>query len=363
MQKRLCGREQEFGAKIILSSGGLRKLKLGTRADVICKIISLIADVVPAVTFNDSSSDYWLCNGSRVYLDMDSVETSTAEHLAGSFDGIAQEKALELILNKAVQSIIRSKIGLESVALYKNNVWLQKEDGRFQEETYGSHHNYSYLTKKRERVFGLMKNFIPAALPLTGNGHALGLRSGQFVYCLSQRARHIILVKHDDTSSVRPIINLRDEPLMNESTGLSRLHLISRDATRCEFQTWLVDTITHLVLRLAEEGWQLRPSLVLERPLAELHHLNFKFDLNYELKTASCAMDVVDYNYLFLRAAEKLKPLSEPEKLCLQEWERVLELLKARAFDQLVGELDWVTKWWLLKKKMSKYASGSRRKD
>ena len=68
--------------------------------------------------------------------------------------------------------------------------------------------------------------------------------------------------------------------------------------------------------------------------------------------------DLFDYNYLFLNAAKQLSPLSDQEKEALQEWERVLELLKARAFEELSGELDWVTKWLFIKKAMAKKGWG-----
>ncbi len=366
MEKRLCGREQEFGFRVALRSGNNFYIETSKaekfKSDILDKIIKSAGKVTAAVSF-DEESYYWLGNGALIYPDLDSVvEVSTAEHLAGSYDGIAQEKALEIILNKAVKLVLGEKTSfgkIDSIALYKNNVYINDLNNYDDIVTYGSHHNYSYATKERNRIFDLMRNFIPASLPITGNGHILKLASGKFVYALSQRAEYIEAVKNHSTTDCRSIINLRNEPLMDPESKMSRLHLISRDATRCEYQTWLVDTLTHLVLRLAEEGWHLPKRLVLNQPLKEMHNLNLRIDLNYCLKTASCRLNVVDYNYLFLNAAKQLRPLSFREKLGIQEWEKVLGLLRAKAFSRLRGKLDWVTKLCLLEDRLKKkYISG-----
>ena len=360
MQRRLCGREQEFGLKIIAES---RRWKFGEnyRLDIIEKIIKAIPLIVPAVILEKDSYRCWLSNGALIYLDSDTLETATAEHLCGSLDGILQEKALEKILNQAVSLVMKGEIrGVKSVAFYKNNVWPEPDfiPNFAKEVPYGCHHNYSYLTRKRNLVLGTMRNFLPAALVFSGNGHVLRLDAKKFVYCLSQRASHILVFKRDTSTENRPLINLRDESLMDKASGLSRLHLISRDATRCEFQTWLVDGITHLVIRLAEEGWKLPKRLILDRPLLNFHRLNLSRGLQYQLQTVSKKVDAVDYLFLFLTAAQQLNPLSSEEKKILQEWERVLELLQAKAYDKLVGELDWVTKWYLLKNQMQREGYG-----
>ena len=80
--------------------------------------------------------------------------------------------------------------------------------------------------------------------------------------------------------------------------------------------------------------------------------------MQYQLQTVSKKVDAVDYLFLFLTAAQQLNPLSSEEKKILQEWERVLELLQAKAYDKLVGELDWVTKWYLLKNQMQREGYG-----
>ena len=317
------------------------------------RVIKKIPQIVPAISVGNDRDDYWLSNGARIYIDFNSkLEMATAECLAGSLTGLANEKALELILHQAAQSAASSE-HLKSVSFYKDNVGFNVNEYGFPVEvTYGSHQNYSYKTENREEIFELMRNFIPVAIPISGNGHILKKKNGKFAYAFSQRAQHIFRLKGIPTTGNRAIINLRDEPLMDKSSEQSRLHIISRDGTRCELQTWLLDTITHLILRLGEEGWKLPARFRLSGPVKTLRQLNTQIELDYKVATRSGFKDVISYNYIFLNAAKQLQSLSVSEKNALEEWERVLELLRAKAFDKLVGELDWVTKWYLIKNKL-----------
>lgn len=376
MQKRLCGREQEFGVFIDpVPDLDYRDQFREWHRDIYSSLIVAISKRFPSVILNnkDKPEMVWLGNGSKIYIDIGRlIESNTAECLAGSLDIVAQEKALEQILNLALKQV--SKIwGLRRFELYKNSVGPGRGDDEDEdiftntqnsvldlrrEVTYGCHHNYSYLLAKERSISDILWNFIPAALILSGNGHVARKRNGGFVFNFSQRTPHVLVKEMSDGDNLRPLIDYKNEDRADSSLTLGRLHLMSRDATRCELQTWLVDTITHLVLRLGEEGWNLPAPLRLEDPVKELHKLNFGIDLNYRLRTRTSRANIIRYNRIFLNAAKQLRPLSPEEKRCLEEWERVLELLEAKALDKLVGELDWVTKRHLLEKGMKKFGFG-----
>src|SRR3989344_1495621 len=374
MLTRVCGREQEYGMVIkptkifpkinpFMAQGIIKDDFCVWRKRFAAAIINKIAEDFPAFSNPERVKEIWIGNGSRIYIDLLCVlEFATAEYRSCSLEGILQEKASELILNKVLKKAAAEE-EVNLISLYKNNAAPSGFGDAYDEFSYASHHNYSYESKKQTAVFSLLESFIPASLILSGNGHVLR-RGGNFFYVLSQRAPHINLRKSTFTLNDRAIINLRDESLMDKASGLSRLHLISRDATRCEFQTWLVDGITHFVIRLAEEGWETPLGFYLSNPVRELQDINFILENNIEYKT-SCGflfgfhkIDLLDYNRIFLTAAQQLNPLSSEEKKILQEWERVLELLQAKAYDKLVGELDWETKWYLLKNQMQREGYG-----
>lgn len=293
----------------------------------------------------------WLSNGASVYLDMGVfLEIASAECLAGSLDIVKQEKANEWILNQAVKNSLR-RLGLDEFSFFKNNASPLGATAI----TYGSHHNYSYVQDCEKPVHEWMRNFIPAALPLTGNGHVAKDTKGKFRYWISQRASFIKLADNRSSPmSRRGLIDSKDEHHIDpDNHKLARLHVIARDGTRCEYQTWLVDAVTHLVIRLGEEGRQFPQRLRLLNPVREMHQLNARPNLNYQIKTRSGSKEIISYNRIFLEAAKKLRPLSGLEKKTLKEWERVLNLLAARKFKKLVGELDWVTKEYLLRISMA----------
>ena len=383
MQNRLAGREQEYAMKIspafvpppftpaghFMQPGqfeqNIRAFREQWRAGFVSQVILKVMESESSYFFDPKSqSRLWLKNGGLIYIDLVSIlEFASAEYEPCSLDGVLQEKSSEMILNRALKKVITEQ-RLEEFSLYKNNVGPGDTGG---EVSYASHHNYSYRTDRRDRVYDLLTKFIPVSLPLTGSGHVYRndrLAAGnQFCFTLSQRAPHINFVKSDGTlSGSRGIINTRDESLMDPSCGLSRLHLISHDATRCEFQTWLVDSMIHLVLRIAEEVDDksiLPPDL--KDPKAELDAVNLSMEVNLDhqvripyLPFLSDKKDLIEYNYLFLELAKQLTPLSDNEKRALEAWEEVLGLLKARAFNKLVGKLDWVTKWKLLRRQMGR---------
>ncbi len=392
MQKRLCGREQEFGTRILRNPGQISEIeereinqisRHGSgegdypssnpnlseiqRSLIIIAALRKIADTVRSlggsVFFRDGKT--WLSNGAMTWKDSLLLEFANAESLVGSLDGVLQEKASERLIEEALK-VVAAERELKDLSFYKNTVGPEGVS-KWKELSYSSHHNYSYEIGRKEKVFRLMRHFLPVSLPFSGSGHLGHNKGGAVVYLLSQRALHTQLLQNMGSSyGNRPLVNIRDENLMAKESLLNRLHVVSQDATRCELQTWLVDIMTHLVIRLAEETeWELPPEWRLIDPLAEFHRINFSLENNLDYK-AACGFireeirrqDLLDCNEVYLNAAKQLNPLSEEEKRGLAEWQRVLELLRARAFDQLVGELDWATKRFLLNTRMKKYGFG-----
>lgn len=373
MQKRLCGREQEFGIRISPAANfskhgpgngehyfrAVSELILGelSRRYEAIGVDELYYDEEPA-DFMPTVSDFWMANGSRIYIDQDILETATPEHLPCTLDSVLYERASEIMLNTAINAYLRKNPRYKSVSLYKNNISYGNEGGAIRENTYGSHQNYSCRKKSVWKISGLLRSFLPAALPLTGSGHIL-YSGADTRYCFSQRAKHINFVRSNSTTTDRPLINTRGfegiDTLMSDD-AMSRVHLISCDATRCEFQAWLVEGILHLVLRLAEEGWDLPKKARLADPIGSLKDFNLSISADYRLiMTSGRRIQALDYLRIFLKGASQLNPLSDSEKKCLREWENTLDLLGDSRGTGLVGKLDWVTKLHLLKNQMKKH--------
>lgn len=373
MRERLVGREQEYGRKIVLDEEKIAQSKAefkgilnaffpeppplsddNLRLAQAQKIIGAFTELgIPFLPSHANSYDLWLSNGSRLYIDYNQlIETASPECRVGGLDIVLYEKASEMILNKAIQNLLASGV-FKELSFYKNNTGPSGGSDIFPEITYGHHQNYMYAEGKENDISQILKTFIPISLILSGSGHVCRINSN-WRYLLSPRATHIVCEESGNTTNERPLINSRERP--------NRFHLISRDATRCEFQTWLVDMTTHLVMRLAEEGWKMPDGFALQTPVASLHISNSSFEdyLNNQSGTwfIDENVDVLRYNKVFLEAAKQLSPLSEEESDALEEWQRVLELLAAKNLDELVGELDWVTKWNLIRNQMKKHGYG-----
>lgn len=373
MRKRLCGREQEFGIRIS-PAPKLKKQRWG----VVVHPYQYIAEAILAELgrkyesigvcelrdneegddFYESLDDFWLANGSRLYIDQGILETALPEHQPCTLDSVLYERASEMMLNTAIAAFRRKNSRYKSVSLYKNNISYDTGDGIVTENTYGSHQNYSCRKRSVRKISMILRNFLPAALPLTGSGHILyrGLKAD---YCFSQRAEHINSVSSVNTLTDRPLVNTRGfegaDTLMSDDS-MARVHLISCDATRCEFQTWLVEGIMHLIMRLAEEGWDLPKNARLADPVRSNKDFNLSFSMDYRLAMSSGReIPVLDYLGIYLDGAKQLKPLSDGERKCLREWENILNLLEDSEGRGLVGKLDWATKFQLLKNQMKKH--------
>ena len=230
MQDRLCGREQEFAMRvsppphkspIILPNMTEENQFKKWRGQIVESIIRQVR-YLPLASLDVRSHTagfqrLWMGNGSLVYVDLECfLEWATAEYRACSLEGVLQDKASELILNKAL-AVVREEQNFTKLALYKNNVGPSpKSSDIYQEATYANHHNYSYQTARQKEVFHLFKNFIPISLPISGNGN-IYRRGGTFFYTLSQRAPHIVLEESTTTTQDRAIVNNRDEALMSKN--------------------------------------------------------------------------------------------------------------------------------------------------
>lgn len=242
MQRRLCGREQEYGMRVS-PNWAPSKLHLppGYQGDVnwrrkfVESLIDNISNVNIPHLFKNDRHRVWLSNGLLMYIDLYCIlEVATAECASCSYELILQERASEKILNKLIALVVEER-DIDLLTLYKNNVGPSGDGDVFDEVSYASHHNYSYLTSKRLQVFSILKSFVPISIILSGSGHVYRER-GKPIYLISQRAPHIPLIEsHGTLNDERGIINTRDEPLMHKDSNMSRLHLISRDATRCDF--------------------------------------------------------------------------------------------------------------------------------
>ena len=232
MIRRIFGLETEFGVTCAAPDGR------GLSAEEVARYL------FRKVVAWGRSSNVFLGNGSRLYLDVGShPEYATAE-----CDDLRQlvihDKAGERILEGLVEDA-QARVEADGlpgrIHLFKNN--LDSAGNSF-----GCHENY--LIKRRgdfARTAEVLVPFLITRQILTGSGHVLLTPRGP-TYCFSQRADHLWEATSSATTRSRPIINTRDEPHADADL-YRRLHVISGDSSMSETTTMLKVGMTDLMLR------------------------------------------------------------------------------------------------------------------
>ncbi len=300
-----------------------------------------------------------LKNGARFYVDHAHPEYSTPE-CRSALDLVAADSAGRIILDMSRQEANRKLESGQSIQIYKNN---SDQKGN----SYGCHENYLMDATAYERIFrqqgGKEPEVISHLIPFfvtrqifTGAGK-VGSENGapKVDYQVSQRADFFETLIDGKTMCNRPIINTRDEPHADRSR-FRRLHVIVGDANMSEYCTYLKVGTTQIVLRMMEDHFIGR-DLALNNPVRDIKGVSHDPGLTYRLTLENGKRyTAIEIQRIFLELAQKY--LSDPTRHrdpladdILFQWEEVLTKLENDP-DELVDRVDWVTKRWLLRRKM-----------
>ncbi|WP_022916466.1 Pup--protein ligase [Ruania albidiflava] len=293
------------------------------------------------------SSNVFLGNGSRLYLDVGShPEYATAE-----CDDLAQlvahDKAGEVIL-AGLAADAQERLDADGIDgrihLFKNNL---DSAGN----SYGCHENY--LVRRRgdfSRVADVLVPFLITRQILTGAGHVQVTSRGP-VYCFSQRADHLWEATSSATTRSRPIINTRDEPHADADL-YRRLHVISGDSSMSETTTLLKVGMTDIILRMLEAG-HIFPELSLENPVRAIREISHDLTGTVPVTMASGARrTAAEIQQIYLdRARDFLAGTGEGgrhDATVLELWDRGLRAVRTGEHSLVERDLDWAIKKRLL---------------
>lgn len=341
MDRRIYGIETEFG--IAYSGPNSRPLSPEEVARYLFrKVVSW-----------GRSSNVFLTNGSRLYLDVGShPEYATAE-----CDDVAQliahDRAGELILEDLIAEAQR-KLAQEG---YDGHVYLFKNNTDSAGNSYGSHENY-LIPRKLEfsRLSDILIPFLVTRQLLVGAGKVLKTQSGS-IYAFSQRADHIWEGVSSATTRSRPIINTRDEPHA-DAEYYRRLHVIAGDSNMSETTTLLKVASVDLILRMIEAGVIMR-DFRLENPIRSIREISHDLTGRQPLKLANGRrISALDIQREYLNrartfvAAEGAHTPHLPRVLEL--WERTLEAVETGDHSLVEREIDWAIKKKLIDRYMER---------
>lgn len=343
MDRRIYGIETEYGVTCV--SSGQRRLTPDEVARYLFR----------RVVAWGRSSNVFLRNGSRLYLDVGShPEYATAE-CDDLVTLLAHDKAGERILEGL---LVDAEIRLREDGI-GGEVYLFKNNTDSAGNSYGCHENYLI---RREGEFSRMADalipFLVTRQIMTGAGKVLQTPRGA-VYCLSQRAEHIWEGVSSATTRSRPIINTRDEPHA-DAESFRRLHVIVGDSSMSETTALLKVGATDLVLRLLESGLPMR-DMTLENPIRAIREISHDITGRRLITLANgrelSALDIqTEYLERVRDLADRRGWSTEPvQAKVLDLWERSLKAVETGDLGLVERELDWVIKLKLLERYQARH--------
>jgi len=294
------------------------------------------------------SSNVFLRNGARLYLDVGSHPEYATPECDNVLDLVAHDKAGERILEGLLVDADR-RLREEGIA---GDIYLFKNNTDSAGNSYGCHENY-LVGRHGEfgRLADILIPFLVTRQIICGAGKVLQTPRGA-VYCVSQRAEHIWEGVSSATTRSRPIINTRDEPHA-DAERFRRLHVIVGDSNMSETTMLLKVGATDLVLRMVEAGVVLR-DMTLDNPIRAIREVSHDMTGRSRVRLANGReMSALEIQYEYLSRAKDftdangLDPIS---KRVLEMWERALSSIEEGNLDKIAREIDWVTKYQLIER-------------
>jgi len=336
VERRIYGLETEYG--ITCTFRGQRRLSPDEVARYLFR----------RVVSWGRSSNVFLDNGARLYLDVGSHPEYATPECDDLAELVAHDKAGERILENLLKSAER-RLHEEGIT---GDIYLFKNNTDSAGNSYGCHENYLVSrVGEFQRIAEILIPFLVTRQIFTGAGKVLQTPRGAR-YTISQRAEHIWEGVSSATTRSRPIINTRDEPHA-DAERFRRLHVIVGDSNMSEWTTLLKVGTTDLVLRMLEEGQTMR-DLTLENPIRAIreisHDLDFKQPIRLSAGREMTALEIQRSYHEKVVAFTDRHGLDPLRRKVLDGWGATLDALEKQDLDALDGKLDWVTKLRLLER-------------
>jgi proteasome accessory factor A len=302
------------------------------------------------------SSNVFLGNGARLYLDVGSHPEYATPECDSVYDLVVHDKAGERILEELLRSA-EERLAEEGI---RGDIYLFKNNTDSAGNSYGCHENY--LTSRRDDFSHYAEVLIPFFVSrqiYAGAGKVLqGARGAS--YSIAQRAEHIWEGVSSATTRSRPIINTRDEPHA-DAERYRRLHVIVGDSNMSEYTTFLKVGATSILLRMLEDPSVVLRDMTLENPIRAIREISHDITCRRRVRLANgreaSAVDIQsEYLTRALRYAENHE-LSTEEKQALAMWEHCMAAIETDPL-QLHREVDWVIKYHLIERYQARHGLG-----
>ena len=342
MDRRIFGIENEYG--ITCTFEGQRRLTPDEVARYLFrKVVSW-----------GRSSNVFLSNGSRLYLDVGShpeYATPECDHVRQLVvHDKAGERIIEGLVADAQERLVEEGIEGE-IYVFKNNT---DSAGN----SYGCHENFLVgRAGEFQQLSDVLIPFLVSRQITCGAGKVVTTSKGA-TYCVSQRADHIWEGVSSATTRSRPIINTRDEPHA-DAERYRRLHVIVGDSNMSETTTMLKVGSADLVLRMIEAGMVVR-DLTLENPIRAIREMSHDMTGRKTVRLSNGReLSALQIQTEYLERAQTFadrEGLEDPiHKQVLDLWERAIRAVDTGDLSLVDTEIDWVIKHKLITGYMAKH--------
>jgi proteasome accessory factor A len=320
MERRIFGLENEYG--VTCTFRGQRRLSPDEVARYLFR----------RVVHWGRSSNVFLENGARLYLDVGSHPEYATPECDSVGDLVAHDKAGERIL-EALLSAAELRLHEEGIS---GQVYLFKNNTDSAGNSYGCHENY-LVARQGEfaRMADVLIPFFVTRQIYCGAGKVLhGPRGAQFC-----------------------IINTRDEPHA-DAERFRRLHVIVGDSNMNEWTTFLKVGVTDLVLRMVEANTVMR-DLTLENPIRAIREISHDVTCKKRVRLANGReLSAIEIQTEYLERTQRFmerRGIDTQSRKLLDEWQNAIEALAEGEPQRLVRKVDWVAKQHMVERYRRKH--------
>ncbi len=333
MDRRIFGLENEYGVTCTLR--GQRRLSPDEVARYLFR----------RVVSWGRSSNVFLENGARLYLDVGSHPEYATPECDSLEDVVAHDKAGERILEGLVSG---AEERLEEEGI-RGEIYVFKNNTDSAGNSYGCHENYLVSRHKDfHRTVDVLIPFLVTRQIYVGAGKLTQTPRGTG-YTVAQRADHIWEGVSSATTRSRPIINTRDEPHA-DAERYRRLHVIAGDSNMSEYATYVKVGTMVALLQMIERDVVFR-DLTLENPIRAIREVSHDTSCTRKLRLANGReLSALDIQWEYLDRAMRFarSPGFPPQvQAAVDRWEHLLTGLEKDPMT-LDREVDWVMKYKLL---------------
>jgi proteasome accessory factor A len=293
------------------------------------------------------SSNVFLENGARLYLDVGSHPEFATPECDTLEDVVAHDKAGERILEGLVRG---AEERLEEEGI-RGQIFVFKNNTDSAGNSYGCHENYLVSRHKDfHRTVDVLIPFLVTRQIFLGAGKLTQTPRGTS-FSISQRADHIWEGVSSATTRSRPIINTRDEPHA-DAERYRRLHVIAGDSNMSEYATYVKVGTMVALLQMIERDVVFR-DLTLENPIRAIREVAHDTSCRRKVRLANGReLSALDIQWEYLDRAMRFarSPGFPPQvQTAIDRWEHLLTGLEKDPMT-LDREVDWVIKNRLLER-------------